>query len=103
MRKLRLDLDQMTVESFPTSAMPGARLGTVAGAATGACNPSNGYNGQDGCTNDGCSGGGKCSWNTDCSVQFCSDVCTAYPGCSDDGNCSMLERCTGLTVCFWTP
>jgi len=102
MKKLRLDLDQVAVESFPTSTIPGERLGTVAGAATGNCNPSNNY-GLDGCTVDGCSGDGNCSWNPDCSVQFCSDACTGYPGCSNDGNCSRLARCTGLTVCFWTP
>jgi hypothetical protein len=73
----------------------------VEGAATGNCNPSVD---EGNCTLDiGCSGGGKCSWNQDCSVEFCSDVCTYYPGCSYDGNCSRLERCTGLTVCYWTP
>jgi hypothetical protein len=101
MKKLRLELDQVTVESFPTTAIPGDGKGTVAGAATGNCVPTDGNGG--GCTLDGCSGGGKCSWDFDCSVGQCSDVCTAYPGCSYDGNCSKLDRCTGLTVCFWTP
>jgi len=102
MKKLRLNLDQVAVESFPTSTIPGERRGTVEGAATGNCVPTDGDGG--GCTMDiGCSGNGKCSWDQACSVEFCSDVCTYYPGCSYDGNCSQLERCTGLTVCFWTP
>lgn len=102
MKKLRLDLDQVTVESFPTSTIPGEKSGTVEGAATGNCAPSE--NNGGGCTLDiGCSGGGKCSWNQDCSVVDCTGVCTNYPGCSYDGNCSLLERCTGLTVCYWTP
>lgn len=98
MKKLRLDLDEVEVESFPTSALPGARAGTVAGrAADGEVS-----NGGE-CTLEGCSGGGDCSWDMGCSVDNCSDACTGYPGCSDDGNCSRLERCTGLAVCFWTP
>ena len=102
MKKLRLELDQVAVESFPTTSLPGGRMGTVEGAATGNCDPSNG-NGLDGCTVDGCSDGGTCSWDSDCSVVQCSDVCTGYPGCSYDGNCSQLARCTGMTGCFWTP
>ena len=100
MKKLRLDLEEVEVESFPTSTLPGARTGTVAGRA--AAEVSHG-GGLDECTVMGCSGGGDCSWNMGCSVDHCSDACTGYPGCSADDNCSQLEGCTGLAVCFWTP
>jgi hypothetical protein len=102
MKKLILDLDAVTVESFPTSPRPGEREGTVLGRAAGGEEVSHG-GGLDGCTVGGCSFDGGCSWNMACSVEGCSDDCTGYPGCSHDGNCSQLERCTGLTVCFWTP
>jgi hypothetical protein len=100
MSKLRLDLDAVVVESFPTVATPAEMRGTVEGregetASDGA--------GLDGCTVGGCSGDGNCSWDMGCSREQCSDACTGYPGCSNDGNCSELEGCTGLTVCFWTP
>ena len=101
MKKLRLDLDAVVVETFHTAPDRVGRKGTVDGQAARPA-ASNGY-GLDGCTVGGCSGDGGCSWNMDCSVVNCSDDCTGYPGCSNDGNCSELEGCTGLTVCFWTP
>ena len=101
MKKLRLDLDEVEVESFPTSGFPG-RAGTVAGQAEPGGEASHGA-GLDGCTVGGCSYAGDCSWNMGCSVDNCSDACTGYPGCSADDNCSQLEGCTGLAVCFWTP
>ena len=100
MNKLRLDLDDVVVESFPTVATPAEMRGTVEGRGTEEV--SNG-GGLDGCAVAGCSGKGNCSWNMECSVDQCSDACTGYPGCSYDDNCSQLEGCTGLTVCFWTP
>jgi hypothetical protein len=100
MKKLRLDLDEVTVETFSTSSLPDNQRRTVHGAAEYVA-PSN--NDGGGCTLDFCSGGGKCSWDFACSRDVCSDICTNYPGCSDDGNCSLLAGCTGLTVCFWTP
>lgn len=100
MKKLRLDIDAVQVESFPTSPFPNEADGTVQGRA--AKTGSHG-GGLDGCTVMGCSGDGACSWNAGCSFDNCSDVCTGYPGCSNDGNCSRLQGCTGLTVCYWTP
>lgn len=100
MSKLRLDLEEVVVESFPTALSPLELRGTV--EAAGAKEQSHGY-GLDGCTVGGCSEAGDCSWNMGCSVDFCSDACTGYPGCSDDQNCSELPGCTGLAVCFWTP
>jgi hypothetical protein len=100
MKKLRLDLDAVVVESFPTVHTPEEIRGTVDGQAKQAA--SNGA-GLDGCTVGGCSGGGDCSWNQGCSFDDCSGACTGYPGCSYDGNCSKLQGCTGLTVCYWTP
>lgn len=38
MKKLRLELDALAVESFATGAGPGDRLGTVRGAAVARCN-----------------------------------------------------------------
>lgn len=99
MRKLKLDLDTVVVESFATAGGPRER-GTVAGREN--TEASHGF-GYDSCTADGCSVDMNCSWNSDCSIIQCSDACTGYPGCSEDDNCSQLERCTGLKVCFWTP
>ncbi|HST57354.1 MAG TPA: hypothetical protein VLK84_01625 [Longimicrobium sp.] len=100
MKKLRLDLAAVQVESFPTSTLPGAGAGTVRGQAG---EPVSHGAGLDGCTVGGCSGDGACSWDAGCSVDNCSDVCTGYPGCSGDGNCSRDPGCTGLAVCYWTP
>lgn len=100
MKKLRLDIDEVQVESFPTSTVADARFGTVQGQARPAASHGAGL---DGCTVGGCSGDGACSWNVGCSVDNCSDVCTGYPGCSNDGNCSREPGCTGLAVCYWTP
>ena len=103
MKKLRLDIDAVQVESFPTSASLDEVAGTVRGRAGEPGGGASHGNGLDGCTVEGCSGDGTCSWNADCSFENCSDVCTGYPGCSDDTNCSQLPRCTGLTGCYWTP
>jgi len=101
MKKLRLDIDAVQVESFPTSIIPGEHGGTVQGQAA---KPGASHGGGlDGCTVMGCSDDGNCSWNAGCSFDNCSDQCTGYPGCSNDGNCSRLPGCTGLTVCYWTP
>jgi hypothetical protein len=100
MKKLRLDLAEVTVETFSTSSLPDNHRRTVQGANDPAAISEFG---GGGCTMVGCSGGGKCSWDFACSRDVCSDICTNYPGCSDDGNCSLLAGCTGLTVCFWTP
>lgn len=101
MKKLRLDLDEVQVESFPTSDLSGEPWGTVRGQARGP-EVSHGA-GLDGCTVGGCSHDGNCSWNADCSFENCSGNCTGYPGCSADDNCSRDPRCTGLTGCYWTP
>ena len=100
MKKLRLDIEAVQVESFPTSPYPNGAAGTVQGRAGQAASHGAGL---DGCTVAGCSGDGTCSWDIGCSVDNCSDVCTGYPGCSDDGNCSREPGCTGLAVCYWTP
>ena len=100
MKKLRLDLDSVVVESFATAADASGR-GTVDGLAkppAASIDPNGGE-----CTIDGCSGDGACSWDIDCSVNQCSADCTGYPGCSGDGYCSEVYRCTGIGVCFWTP
>jgi hypothetical protein len=98
MSKLRLDLDSVTVESFPTAHTAAELRGTIEGRAEG--DPS--YGGTQECTGD-CSGDGMCSWQIQCSRDNCSEFCTGYPGCSEDENCSELEGCTGLRICFWTP
>jgi hypothetical protein len=82
MRKLKLDLDAVVVESFST-AFDARERGTVDGLAEPAAS---------------IAGGGF-----ECTVDGCSGDCTGYPGCSDDGYCSEAYRCTGIGVCFWTP
>ncbi len=98
MNKLRLDLDSVRVESFPTAHTAAELRGTIEGRAEG--EPS--YGGTQECTID-CSGDGGCSWNLRCSRDDCSGMCTGYPGCSEDENCSELPGCTGIGVCYWTP
>ena len=98
MRKLTLDLDAVVVESFTTAFDASAR-GTVDAQAMNV--ESIAPHGAE-CTFDGCSGDG-CSWDVHCSVDGCSADCTGYPGCSDDGYCSEVYRCTGIGVCYWTP
>ena len=101
MRKLKLDLDAVVVETFSTSFERAAR-GTVNGQSEFEPAASINLDGHE-CTRDGCSGDGTCSWGHNCSMEDCSGDCTGYPGCSDDGWCSEAYRCTGIGVCFWTP
>ncbi len=61
-RQLKLDLDQLEVESFGTTSEPADRSGTVFGMITGACNESpQGF----------CSGEASCPalCSTDCPAQ----------------------------------
>lgn len=98
MEKLKLDLEAVVVESFPTVASATERLGTVEARAAGESLIGGGE-----CTLDGCSGDGGCSGDLACSREDCSAFCTGYPGCSYDEVCSNVERCTGIGVCYWTP
>ena len=98
MKKLRLELEAVVVESFPTVASRTEMLGTVEARGAGES-----LDGPQECTVDGCSGDGACSWHLACSRDDCSGYCTGYPGCSNDENCSELPGCTGIGVCYWTP
>lgn len=98
-KKLRLDLEAVVVESFPTVASRTEMLGTVEAREAGESLIGGGE-----CTlADGCSGDAGCSTDMGCSREDCSEFCTGYPGCSEDGVCSAEPRCTGIGVCYWTP
>ena len=94
MKKLRLSLEELAVESFATQPTA-ARRGTVAGAETTGnqiiCDcPTNGYeNTCMGCSN---SCGGTCDGS-------CDGTCQGCPGPSADGTC---DTCAGQWTCGGT-
>jgi hypothetical protein len=78
MKKLRLDLETLAVESFSTARDVRAE-GTVHGRA--AAGP-----GSD--------------------VYDCHYTVSDYSvdvGCTDQAGCTAFKNCTGISVCFWTP
>lgn len=99
MRKLRLDPDQLQVQSFGTGA--GApRLGTVRanGASDGAY--------SECCATDNCTRGFDCTLNSDAETCYGCDVsgvqtCGAY--CTDLTFCGQYECGSGGETCYGQP
>lgn len=80
MKKMRLDLDTLAVESFSPSHDEAQHRGTVRGqAAQASINPK-----------------GTCGCYT------VSDYSVAV-GCTDQVGCTNFLGCTGISVCYWTP
>jgi len=90
MRKLKLDLEMLAVESFTPDGAP-ARRGTVRGHVSlywEDCNPS-----------DTCAGGG---WPCDPTDQSCAGTCyenTCYPGCGGTGGTGGTGGSDPLVTC----
>jgi hypothetical protein len=78
MKKLRLELDALAVESFAPAREPKTRRGTVRGRAA---QPAT-YDFEE------------CGSNSEYSV---------VEGCTDQEGCTNFYRCTGISVCYWTP
>jgi len=79
MNKLKLDLEQIEVESFSSSDVPAPRRGTVNGHAelTEVCNSQ------------------THTWDR---LYTCDEYGTCYYSCYDK-TCGMLDSCDG--TCFW--
>lgn len=88
MHKLKLDLDQLTVESFDTNPPEGARRGTVQGLARtiyNTCVPSGAYT----CGNLSCEPGCDNSNGGTCDAS-CNGTCDATCNCTGNscyGSC----------------
>lgn len=100
MRKLRLDLDELAVESFDTSLGAAQRAGTVRGNAdadaVGAAEPADTY--RQTCMIDFCAD----SWQSGCLT--CAGTCgqdTCEDTCQDSCySCYGQETCYGYATCI---
>lgn len=81
MKKLRLDLESLAVETFSTALGAAAREGTVEG--------------REARSYDACAGSGGCYYTM-------SDY-SAFDGCTLQDGCTNFMGCTGITYCYWTP
>lgn len=90
MRKLRLDMDELRVESFDTTAAGGARRGTVRGNADGVASAE-----PDTCQSQDA----QCSDDSNC-AQSCPWTCAGDPvscGGSCEGSCHTCPDTCGRT------
>lgn len=94
MKKLRLEADELRVESF-TTADTGEEEGTVHGYISCRCT-----NAQGGT----CGGGASCNWgptcDTDCSGITYVDSCPCYPG--DSYNCATNDASCNSPSCVYS-
>ena len=107
MRKLRLELEELSVESFGTGPEPGRR-GTVEGHATARCNTNVSCNGTCAlaCGSYYCvptDNGGTCNWEctpntggTSCN-QPCVYTCDGAASCNPNDTC--IQTCQGMPTC----
>jgi hypothetical protein len=107
MKKMKLELDALAVESFETAAV-GKRTGTVHGAAQTQWYTCPGYgetcNGGDTCW-DSCAGTCRCVTFADsCGDVSCIDTCAmtcgnCAPSVNEAHTCHGLPTCAAIPVC----
>ena len=94
MKKLRLKVDELTVESFDTSAAAGARGGTVRAHESAENNTCLAL-----CTNYNCQGGG--TGPTGCLFTDCGYTCNGDFECNDITAWQTCPHTCDDRTCFW--